>query len=88
MREENIGKLINYRLYRNYRMKITTIQLTDETKKKIASLGTKGESYDDILNRIYDAAVKTQLRELLMDESDTLTIDEARKEVEKEWPGS
>jgi len=69
-------------------MKITTIQLSNETKKKISSFGMKGESYDEILKRIYNAAVKTQLRELLMSSEDTVTIKEARKEVEKEWPRS
>jgi len=69
-------------------MKITTIQLSEETKKKLASFGTKDESYDKILRRIYDMAVKTQLRDILMSSEDTVTIDEAREEVEKLWPRS
>ena len=69
-------------------MKITTIQLTEETKKKISSFGVKGESYDDILQRIYHAAVKTQLRDLLMSSENTITIDEAIEEAERKWPKS
>jgi len=69
-------------------MVITTIQLSDETKKKISTFGTKGDSYDDILRRIYNLAVKEQLREFLMSSEDTVSISEARKEVEKEWPKS
>ena len=47
-------------------MDITTIQLNKETKDKISSFGMKGDSYDDILKRIYLLAVKEQLREFLL----------------------
>lgn len=69
-------------------MEITTIQLSKETKDKIASFGLKGESYEKILKRIYDMAVKTQLREFLMSSEDTVTIEEAIKEAEELWPKS
>lgn len=67
-------------------MKTTTIQLSQETKEKIASFGLKGESYEDILKRIYDAAVKLQLKEFLMSEEGFIPIEEAIKEAEKKWP--
>src|SRR3989338_208432 len=44
----------------------TTIQLSKETKEKISTFGLKGESYDEILKRIYALAVKEQLRDFLM----------------------
>ena len=69
-------------------MGITTIQLNEETKKKIASFGDKSESYDVILQRIYEMAVKMQLREFLMSSENTVTIDEFEAEVEKKWPKS
>ena len=69
-------------------METTTIQLSKETKEKISSFGTKGESYEEILKRIYSLAVKEQLREFLMSSENTVTIEEARKEVEKKWPRS
>jgi len=69
-------------------MGITTIQLSTDTKEKIASFGNKGESYDLILRRLYDAAVKTQLREFLMSSENTIPIEEAIKEAEKRWPES
>ena len=37
-----------------------TIQLSKETKEKIATFRLKGESYDDAVNRIYNLAVKKQ----------------------------
>jgi len=69
-------------------MEITTIQLSKETKEKISSFGTKGESYDKILNRIYSLAVKEQLKEFLMSDEGFISIEEARKEVDKKWPRS
>ena len=69
-------------------MDITTIQLSNETKKKISSFGVKGESYDQILQRIYNMAVKTQFRELLMSSENTIPIEDAIKEAEERWPES
>ncbi len=66
-------------------METTTIQLNKETKKRISSFGMKGESYDDILKRIYSLAVKEQLREFLLSSEGTISIEEARKELDKKW---
>jgi len=68
------------------KMEISTIQLSKETKKKISSFGAKGDSYDDILNRIYSMAVKEQLREFLMSDEGFIPIEEAIKEADKKWP--
>ncbi len=69
-------------------MSITTIQLDKETKDKISSFGVKGESYDEILKRIYSLAVKEQLKEFLLSSKNTISIEEARKELNKKWPKS
>lgn len=69
-------------------MKNTTIQLSNEMKEKISSFGTKGESYDKILKRIYSLAVKEQLKEFLMSDKGYIPIEEAIKEAEKKWPKS
>jgi len=69
-------------------MEITTIQLSNETKKKLSSFGVKGESYDQIIQKIYNMAVKTQFRELLMNSEDTVSLDDFEKEIEKKWPKS
>ena len=69
-------------------MEISTIQLSKETKEKISSFGTKGETYDEILRRIYSLAVKEQLREFLLSSEGTISIEEARKELDKKWPRS
>ena len=67
-------------------MEITTIQLSKETKDKIASFGLKGESYDVILKRIYSLAIKEQLRNFLMSDEGFIPIEEAIKEADKRWP--
>ena len=67
-------------------MDITTIQLSKETKNKISSFGVKGESYDEILKRIYSLAVKEQLKEFLMSDEGFIPIEEAIKEADKKWP--
>ena len=48
----------------------------------------KGESYDDIIKKIYSAAVKEQLRDFLMSDEGCISIEEARKELNKKWPRS
>ena len=63
----------------------TTIQLNKETKDKISSFGVKGESYDKILMRIYNLAVKEQLRNFLMSDEDCVPIEEALKRARKKW---
>lgn len=67
-------------------MNITTIQLSKETKDKISSFGVKGESYDEILKRIYSLAVKEQLRNFLMSDEGFIPIEDAIKEADKKWP--
>jgi len=66
----------------------STIQLSNETKKLISSFGMKGESYEDIITRIYNLAVKEQLRQFLMPSERYIPIDKAIKEAEKRWPKS
>jgi hypothetical protein len=69
-------------------MEITTIQLSKEIKDKISSFGIKGESYDEILKRIYSLAVKEQLRQFLLSSENTISLDEFEKEINKKWPKS
>ena len=69
-------------------METTTIQLSKEMKGKIASFGLKGESYDTILRRVYSLAVKEQLKQFLFSSENTISIKEARKELDKKWPRS
>lgn len=64
----------------------STIQLSKETKHLISSFGSKEDTYEDIIKHMYKLAVKEQLREFLMSSEGTITIEEARKELNKKWP--
>lgn len=66
-------------------MEISTIQLSKETKEKISSFGVKGESYDEIINRIYSLAVKDQLREFLMSSDNCVPVKDALERAKKKW---
>ena len=85
---KTIGTIVTIDKLKKFKMDITTIQLNKETKNKISSFGMKGDSYDDILKRIYSLAVKEQLREFLLSSENTISIEEARREAEKLWPRS
>lgn len=64
----------------------STIQISKETKSLIGSFGTKEDTYEDIIKRMYKLAVKTQLSEFLMSSANTIPIEEAIKEAERLWP--
>lgn len=63
----------------------TTIQLSNETKHLISSFGTKEDTYEDIIKRMYDLAVKEQLREFLMPSKGAIPIDDAIEMAKKKW---
>lgn len=68
--------------------KITTIAIPMKLKENLQAYGTKGESYSDILARLLQSARERMLRDCLMDTTNCVTIEEARKELEKKWPRS
>jgi hypothetical protein len=63
----------------------STIQLSQATKELISSFGRKEDTYEDIIKRMYDLAVKEHLRQFLMSTENTITLDEARKRLSKKW---
>ena len=63
----------------------TTIQISNETKNLIGTFGTKEDTYETIIKRMYDMAVKEQLRRFLMSSENTIPIDEAIKRAKKKW---
>ena len=67
-------------------MENTTIAISREMKEKIASFVSKGESYDDILRRLYAILVKEQLRQFLMSDKGFVPIEKALEEARKRWP--
>ena len=62
---------------------MSTIQVGEETKEKLRSFGNKGETYEQIINKLYDIAVKEQLRAFLTE--DAVPIDEAIARARAKW---
>ncbi len=58
-------------------MEHTTIAVSKEVKEQIMEFGNKGETYSEILKRLIESARKRQLHDLLMNEDDTIPIEEA-----------
>jgi hypothetical protein len=63
---------------------MSTIQVGEETKEKLRSFGSKGETYEQIINKLYDIAVSEQLRTFLT-EKDAVPIDEAIARANQRW---
>ena len=63
----------------------TTIQVDEPTKEKLKSFGLKGDTYQEIINRLYAIAVRQQLHELLFSSKNTITLEEARKRHAQRW---
>ena len=63
----------------------TTIQVSEAIKRLIGTFGTKEDTYETILVRMYDLAVKEQLREFLLSSENTITLDTAIERARKKW---
>jgi len=69
-------------------MEITTIAVRKELRDRISQFGVKGETFSDVLERILKSAQQRMVHDILMNTEDCITIDEARKELNKKWPKS
>ena len=67
-------------------MQKTTIAIPMIVKEQIQEFGNKGETYSDIILRLLKSAKERQLYDLLMNEDNTISIEDAIKEAEKKWP--
>ena len=59
----------------------STISISEEMKEKLRNLGKAGDSFEDVIRRMYEATKKTLLLQYLYDESDSLTIEEAKAQL-------
>lgn len=53
----------------------TMIQIETETRDKIKSLGSMGDTYDSVLQRLYKQAVEVIMAKTLLDTTDTIEIE-------------
>ena len=68
-------------------MKYTTIAVKEDLKERIKEFGSKKESYSDIIEKLLKSAIERQLHDILLNEDDPITIDEALDNARKEWQG-
>jgi len=59
----------------------TTICISKEARDKIKEFGNKGDTYTNILEKLYKSAKERQIQDLLMNTDNCLTIAEARKRL-------
>ncbi|MBI3036713.1 hypothetical protein HYY73_03080 [Candidatus Woesearchaeota archaeon] len=66
----------------------TTISISSDLREKLRNLGRAGDSYEDVIRRMYEMTHRNLLMTYLYDKSDSLTIDEAIAEARKKWQKS
>ena len=59
----------------------STISVSNETKQKLKQLGRTGDSYEDVIKKMYEITKSQILLNYLYDETDCITIDEARRRL-------
>jgi len=63
----------------------TTIAISPKVRDKIKEFGNKGDTYDEILERLLNSATERQLQELLMDTTNCVPIEKALERAKKKW---
>ena len=63
----------------------TTISISEDLKNNLRNLGRAGDSYEDIIKRMYEATKKGLLLAYLYDETDSVSIDDAIIEAKEKW---
>lgn len=63
-------------------MSLTTIPLQQETRDRLREIAKKSESWDEVLNRLYAQEIARRNAQVFFG-ADTLSLNEALKEIEK-----
>jgi len=63
-------------------MSLTTIPLEKETRNKLRSIASKAESWDAVLNRLYENEI-TRRNAAIFFSADTISADELLERIEK-----
>ncbi len=66
----------------------TTISISTDLKEKLRNLGRGGDSYEDVIRRMYEVTRRNLLMAYLYDLSGSVTIDDAIAEARKKWQKS
>jgi predicted CopG family antitoxin len=63
----------------------TTISLSEDMKLKLKNIGRTGDSYEDVIRRMYEMTRKNILLTYLYDTTDSIPIDEAIAQAREKW---
>ncbi len=63
-------------------MSLTTIPLQQETRDRLRQIANKSETWDEVLNRLFEHEVTRQNTQVFFS-ADTLSLGEALEEIEK-----
>ncbi|MFW5746822.1 MAG: hypothetical protein ACOCWQ_04730 [Nanoarchaeota archaeon] len=63
----------------------TTISIPEDLRDRIKEFGEKGDTYADIIEKLYRSARERLLHDLLMDEKGTVPVRMALAEAKKEY---
>ena len=59
----------------------TTISISTHLKDKLRNLGRTGDTYEDVIQRMYDLTKRNLLLQYLYDDSDSISVDDALRKV-------
>ena len=82
---ESKSKIFIHSSRRSQPNEMTTIAVAKDVKEKISEFGNKGETFSNILLKLYKSAVQRQLQDLLYNEEGFISIDEAIARHKKKW---
>jgi hypothetical protein len=57
---------------------IKTIAVNEEIHKKISEFGHKNETYNQILQRLYDSAIEVQFSQFLLNTEETVDVNDLK----------
>jgi predicted CopG family antitoxin len=63
----------------------TTISISEDMKSKLRNIGRTGDSYEDVIRRMYEITRKNILLAYLYDTSDSIPIEDAIAQAKAKW---
>lgn len=66
-------------------MEMTTIAVSKEVKNKISEFGNKGDTFSDILLKLYNSASERLLHDLLYNEEGFVPVKDALERAKAKW---
>jgi predicted CopG family antitoxin len=63
----------------------TTIMVETDVRDKLKEFGMKGETYSDIITRLYESAARRQMTDIMMDDRGYVPIEEALEKAKKRY---